>query len=99
MSNLLELPNGNHVAPYLIRGIRRVPKKGLILVNEFNKLMDFNEEPNDLVIKAYAVAIKQVIDAGKRFEQPNWEAIREAVILEQQTRPSARVAAEAKKSS
>jgi hypothetical protein len=95
MTNLLQLANGNHVAPYLIKGIRRIPKKGLVITNEFNKLMDFGEETDDLVIAAYAAAIKDVIDAGKRFVQPDWKAIREAVLL--QNRTSSSIGVDAKK--
>ena len=88
MSNLVSLPNENQVAPYLIKAIRRVPGKGLVLLNEFNKMLDFIEEADEAICRMYAVELRKVVDAGKRFEQPSWDALRDAVKLEKQTRPA-----------
>jgi hypothetical protein len=97
VSFFLELPSGNNIAPYQVRGIRRVKGKGLVLTNEYNKLLDYYEDSDDDVCKAFGLAIKQAVDEGKRFHQPDWESIRKAVLLEKQTRPTASVVAESKK--
>jgi hypothetical protein len=82
MINLLEFPNSDQLTPYLIKGIRRVPGKGIVLTNEYGKLLAFIEEPDERVIRVWARAIKQVVEAGRRFVQPDWEALRAAALAQ-----------------
>ncbi len=83
---LLSLPNDNATAPQLIKGIRRLDDGRFVMLNEYGKLIDIDErkeatpEATRVVSRAYALAIQDVVKAGRRWTQPDWVAIREAAL-------------------
>lgn len=85
MAHLI-LENGNSISPYLIKGIRRLDAKRFVLLNEHGKLIDIDErkEQTDAeskaVSQAYMRAIQEVVMAGRRWSQPDWEAVREIAL-------------------
>lgn len=83
---LLELPNGNAVAPTMIRALRRLDRRRFVLLNEYGKLIDIDERDDKNDDEAHAVsmafmrALQDVLKAGRRWVQPDWNDIREQVL-------------------
>jgi hypothetical protein len=69
---LLELPNGNLLDPDLIKGVVKFPKKGVTLRNEFNKMLDFIREADEVLQAAIVAEIRKVLEAERDWEQPDW---------------------------
>ncbi len=88
MSHLLTFANGNAYAPVRIHGIRRLDATRFVTLNEFGKLIDVDEvkegsaEEAAAVSKARQLAVQDVVNAGRRWTQPDWDAIREKALAD-----------------
>ncbi len=71
---LLTLPNGNLIAPALIRGVVKFPGKGVAFRSEYNKLLDFEKEPDPLRQQVVVIVIRTVLRQGRDWKQPDWQA-------------------------
>lgn len=75
MAILLELPNGSGgIAPELIKVVLPVPNKGVVLRNEYNKIISMIPETDAERHKVIVKVVKAVVDKGEDWHQPNWDA-------------------------
>lgn len=70
--NLLELKSGNLIDPTQIRGVKKVPGKGVVFTDVRNALLAYEVEPDPFRQDALVKAIVQVLRAGKDWSQPDW---------------------------
>lgn len=73
MATHLRLPNGNLIAPSLIKGVIKFPAKGVALRNEFNKIVDFIQEP-DIRRQAVIMRVLGNVLSRRDWVQPDWDA-------------------------
>lgn len=73
MANHLTLPNGNLIAPALIKGVIMFPAKGVALRNEFNKILDFIKEADERRQKVIVRVLSNVL-SRRDWVQPDWDA-------------------------
>ncbi|WP_343622398.1 hypothetical protein [Roseateles puraquae] len=73
MATHLSLPNGNLIAPSLIKGVIKFPGKGIALRNEFNKILDFVQETDE---RRQAVVMRVIgrVLSRRDWVQPDWDA-------------------------
>ena len=80
MAKLLQLPNGNYVVPSMIKGISKVPKKGVIFKNEYNKLIEFIKATDPKTQTVIADTMFALLGQGPDWDQPDWTEILPPVI-------------------
>lgn len=74
MENLFKLHNGNYISISILKGIIKFPGKGVALRNEFNKIVDFINEPNSDRQDIIAEALGRVHASGRNWKQVDWDA-------------------------
>lgn len=73
MATHLSLPNGNLIAPSLIKGVIKFPGKGIALRNEFNKILDFVQETDERR-QAVVMRVLSRVLSQRGWVQPDWDA-------------------------
>ena len=83
----LRFPNGSSHLPRCIGGIRRISSTRFVLYNLDGDFLDGYEHigeatpaDNALVCDAYLRAIQTVLQSPRRWQQPDWEMLRETVL-------------------
>lgn len=71
---VLELSNGNLVAPESIRGVVKFAGKGVAIRNEFNKMLDFIKEPEAARQQIIVDVLRGILQQGRDWKQPDWAA-------------------------
>ncbi len=71
---LLVMPSGNLVNPTHIHGVIKFKGKGVALRNEYNKIICFEEEPDNARQNVIASELEIVVNAKKDAAQPDWKA-------------------------
>ncbi len=83
---LLSLPNEDLTDPKLIKGVRRLDGKGMLLTNEYNKVINLVREPDNDVVKAYITALHKMLQSKTPYEI-DWAAIKADVLAKKAAQP------------
>lgn len=83
---LLPLPNDDLIDPKQIKGVRCIPGKGMLLTNEFNKVLNLPLEADVDVVKAYITALHKMLQSKTPYEI-DWAAIKADVLAKKATQP------------
>lgn len=83
---LLPLPNDDLIDPKQIKGVRCIPGKGMLLTNEFNKVLNLPPEADVGVVKAWIAHLSKML-AAKTPYQIDWAAIKADVLAKKATQP------------
>ena len=88
MPRMLRLSDGSAVDPAMIHVAYGVPGKGVVIRNEYNKLINFIKQPlpehQDIIVENITLVQEQ----GDKWEQPDWR-----VLLNKATKQAAKTAA------
>lgn len=75
MPRMLLLPNGSAVNPAMIHVVKGVEGKGVIIRNEYNKMIEFIKfianEHHPLIV----AEVQKVQSQGEDWVQPDWDAL------------------------
>lgn len=74
MAKLLKLKSGSSFDPSLVAGIIKFAKKGVIIRNEYNKIIVFEPEPDADRQTVIADVVGDIVNSGNDWEQPDWDA-------------------------
>lgn len=83
---LLPLPNEDLTDPKLIKGVRRLDGKGMLLTNEYNKVLNLVNEPDNDVVKAYIAALHKMLQSKSPY-LIDWAAIKADVLAKKAAQP------------
>lgn len=83
---LLSLSNDDLIDPKLIKGARRLDGKGMLLTNEYNKVINLVPEPDNDVVKAYITALHKMLQSKAPY-QIDWMAIKAEVLAKKAAQP------------
>jgi len=72
--NLLELKSGNIIDPTQIRGITKLPRKGVIFKDARNETLAYEAEVDPFYQDVIVRVVVQVLKAGKDWTPPDWAA-------------------------
>lgn len=74
MARLLVMKSGCAFDPFSIGAIVKFVKKGLVIRNEFNKIMVFEADPDPIHQDAMARVLTAIVNGGPDWVQPDWDA-------------------------
>lgn len=75
MPRMLLLPNGSAVNPSMIHVVKGVEGKGVIIRNEYNKLIEFIKFITTEHLPLIVSEVQKVQSQGEDWIQPNWDAL------------------------
>ncbi len=74
MAKLLKLKSGSSFDPSLVAGIVKFAKKGIVIRNEYNKIIVFEPEVDADRQNVIADVIGNIVNSGRDWQQPDWDA-------------------------
>lgn len=74
MAKLLKLKSGSSFDPSLVAGIVKFAKKGVVIRNEYNKIIVFEPEVDPERQNVIADVIGDIVNIGRDWQQPDWDA-------------------------
>lgn len=74
MARLLVMKSGSSFNPFSIGAIVKFAKKGLVVRNEFNKIMVFEPDPDPVHQDVMARILTDIVNGGPDWVQPEWDA-------------------------
>lgn len=74
MAKLLKLKSGSSFDPSLVAGIVKFAKKGVVIRNEYNKIIVFEPEIDAERQNVIADVIGNIVNSGRDWQQPDWDA-------------------------
>lgn len=83
---LLSLANEDLTDSKLIKGARRLDGKGMLLTNEYNKVINLVPEPDNDVVRAYITALHKMLQSKTPY-QIDWAAIKAEVLAKKAAQP------------
>lgn len=75
MPRMLLLPNGSAVDPAMIHVVKSVEGKGVIIRNEFNKMIEYMKYSDTMCHIVIVTEIQNVQKQGEDWTQPDWDSL------------------------
>lgn len=75
MPRMLLLPNGSAVDPAMIHVVKSVEGKGVIIRNEYNKMIEYVRFAATELHTLIVTEIQKVQSLGEDWVQPDWDAL------------------------